>query len=164
MTSLASLFLLGSYAFQAVLGRPGASRVHGDIGKRSVDSFIATESPIALSRLLCNIGPDGCYAQGADSGIVIASPSKNNPDYFYTWTRDSALVFKEIIDLFRNDYNTTLQTEIEDYAGAQAVLQGLSNPSGSLSDGSGLGEPKFNVDETAFTDSWGKSRTVFTSR
>lgn len=157
--ALSSLLLLGSYAFQAVLGRPDASRARaqaGDVLKRSVDSFVQTESPIALSRLLCNIGSTGCYAAGAASGVVIASPSKNNPDYFYTWTRDSALTLKEVVDTFANGYNSTLQVEIQNYIVAQAVLQGVSNPSGSLSDGTGLGEPKFNADLTAFTGAWGK--------
>lgn len=159
MNSLSSILLLGAYAFQAVLGRPEASRVRreGDIVKRSVDSFIASESPIALSRLLCNIGSTGCYAAGVASGVVIASPSQNNPDYFYTWTRDSALTLKEVIDTFQYGYNSTLQTEIQNYVGAQAKQQGVSNPSGSLSDGTGLGEPKFNVDLSEFTGSWGKS-------
>lgn len=162
MHSLSSILLLGAYAYQAVLGRPDASRVRsqGDIVKRSVDSFIASESPIALSRLLCNIGPDGCYASGVDSGVVIASPSKNNPDYFYTWTRDSALTLKEVIDIFQYGYDSTLQTEIQNYIVSQAIQQGVSNPSGSLSDGTGLGEPKFNVDLTAYTGSWGKSETL----
>ncbi|KAK7746971.1 hypothetical protein SLS53_002159 [Cytospora paraplurivora] len=158
MHGVSSLLLLGTYALQSALGRPDASRVRhqGEILKRSVDSFIATESPIALSRILCNIGSDGCYSSGVASGAVIASPSKNNPDYWYTWTRDSALTFKELIDTFENSYNTTLQTEIENYIVAQALLQGVSNPSGSLSDGTGLGEPKFEVDLTAFTGSWGR--------
>lgn len=157
--ALSSLLLFGSYAFQTVLGRPDASRAHvraSDYLKRSVDSFVETETPIALSRLLCNIGSTGCYASGVRSGVVLASPSQNNPDYFYTWTRDSALTLKEVIDIFANDYNSTLQTEIQNYIGAQAVLQGVSNPSGSLSDGTGLGEPKFNVDLSAFTGSWGE--------
>lgn len=158
MHGLSSLLLLGTSAYQAVLGRPDASRIRsqGDILRRSVDSFVATESPIAISRLLCNLGPEGCYANGVAAGAVIASPSKNNPDYWYTWTRDSALTFKEVVDTFEDSYNTTLQTEIENYIAAQAYLQGISNPSGSLSDGTGLGEPKFNVDLTAFTGSWGK--------
>ncbi|KUI55350.1 Glucoamylase [Cytospora mali] len=158
MHSLTSLLLLGTHAFQAVLGRPDASRTRyqRDILKRSVDSFVATESPIAIARILCNIGSDGCYASGVASGAVLASPSKVNPDYWYTWTRDSALTFKEIVDTFEESYNTTLQTEIENYIAAQAYLQGVSNPSGSLSDGTGLGEPKFNVDLSAYTGSWGR--------
>lgn len=41
MTGFSSLLLLGSYAFQAVLGRPDAGRVRreGEILKRSVDSL-----------------------------------------------------------------------------------------------------------------------------
>lgn len=76
------------------------------------------------------------------------------PDY-YTWTRDAALVFKEIVDVV--DTNTALLLpEIENYVTAQAYLQTVSNPSGSLSDGSGLAEPKFNADLTQFTGSWGR--------
>ena len=78
-----------------------------------------------------------------------------SPD-FYTWTRDSALTFKTIVDTFIAGYDATLQTEIENYIEAQAYLQTVSNPSGSLSDGTGLGEPKFNVDESAYTGSWGR--------
>lgn len=75
---------------------------------------------------------------------------------FYTWTRDSALTFKSIVDTFIAGYDATLQTEIENYIEAQAYIQTLSNPSGSLSDGTGLGEPKFNVDKSAYTGSWGR--------
>ena len=52
--------------------------------------------------------------------------------------------------------DSALEPHIKDYIGAQAVLQGVSNPSGGFSDGSGLGEPKFNVDESAFTGAWGR--------
>jgi len=82
MHGFASLLLLGACAFQAVLGRPdvsGAKR-SGLMLKRSVDDFIATEEKYALEQLLCNIGSSGCNAQGASSGIVIASPSKSDPD------------------------------------------------------------------------------------
>jgi hypothetical protein len=57
-------------------------------------------------------------------------------------------------DLVAGD--TSVESQIRDYVGAQAVIQGIGNPSGGFSDGSGLGEPKFNVDETAFTGAWGR--------
>lgn len=38
---------------------------------------------------------------------------------------------------------------------AQARLQTIQTPSGGLSTG-GLAEPKYNLDETAFTGSWGR--------
>lgn len=75
---------------------------------------------------------------------------------FYTWTRDSALTFKCLVDTFiSSTYSASLQQEIENYISAQAGLQTVSNPSGGLSSG-GLGEPKFNVDKSAFTGSWGR--------
>lgn len=76
---------------------------------------------------------------------------------FYTWTRDSALTFKCLIDLFVAGQNTsTLQPLIQEYILAQGTLQNVSNPSGDLSDGSGLGEPKFYTNETAFLGDWGR--------
>lgn len=158
MYALSSLFVIGSLAVQAVLSLPDPSRVkerEAELLKRSVDTWIATESPIALADMLCNIGSAGACASGASSGIVVASPDKTSPNYFYTWTRDSALTFKCIVDTFINSYSASLQTEIENYITAQAYLQTVSNPSGGLSSG-GLGEPKFNADETAFTGSWGR--------
>uniref|UniRef100_A0A8H7XMJ0 Glucoamylase n=1 Tax=Psilocybe cubensis TaxID=181762 RepID=A0A8H7XMJ0_PSICU len=119
-----------------------------------VDSFVATESPIAKAGLLANIGPSGAKASGAKAGVVIASPSNNNPDYLFTWTRDSALVYKTVIDQFiRGD--TSLRGTIDNYVSAQAIQQQVSNPSGSISSG-GLGEPKFNIDLSAFTGAWGR--------
>jgi hypothetical protein len=52
MYPLSSLLLAGSLAIQAVLSLPDPSRVKerdAEILKRSVDSFLATESPIALT-------------------------------------------------------------------------------------------------------------------
>ena len=73
---------------------------------------------------------------------------------FYSWTRDSALTFKLLVDTFISG-DFALQGEIENYISAQAKVQTISNPSGGLSTG-GLGEPKFYVNETAFTGPWGR--------
>ncbi|KAK7690218.1 hypothetical protein QCA50_006870 [Cerrena zonata] len=121
----------------------------------TVDSYISTESPIAKAGLLANIGGAGSKAAGAGAGVVIASPSKTNPDYFFTWTRDSSLVFKAVIDSFVRGDDDTLRTQIDDFITAEATLQQVSNPSGTVSTG-GLGEPKFNVDFSAFTGAWGR--------
>ncbi|KAH8811544.1 Six-hairpin glycosidase-like protein [Xylogone sp. PMI_703] len=157
--SFVSIALAASLALQNAFALPGPSKVikqrEAEILRRSVDSFIATESPIAMADLLCNIGSQGSCAAGASSGVVIASPDKTDPNYFYTWTRDSALTFKCIVDTLINSYDSSLQQEIENYISAQARLQTVSNPSGSLSSG-GLGEPKFNVDLSAFTGAWGR--------
>lgn len=76
------------------------------------------------------------------------------PIDFYTWTRDSALTFKTLVDQFIAG-DASLQTLIQQYISSIAYLQTVSNPSGGLCTG-GLGEPKFNVDMTAFTGAWGR--------
>ena len=50
-------------------------RLSGDL-----DSFLATESAVALQRILDNLGSIGKEVKGADSGIVVASPSRVDPD------------------------------------------------------------------------------------
>ncbi|KAH0589145.1 Glucoamylase [Termitomyces sp. J132] len=129
------------------------TRVFGQ--SSTADAYFASETPIAKAKLLANIGSDGSDAHGAKPGIVIASPSTSDPDYLYTWTRDSALVFQSLIDQFTHGQDTTLRPSIENYIAAQTILQQVSNPSGNVSTG-GLGEPKFNIDLTAFTGSWGR--------
>ncbi|KAI0972843.1 family 15 glycosyl hydrolase [Xylaria arbuscula] len=158
MYGFTSFLLLGSCAFQSVFGRPDASRARREsvLLRRAVDDFIATEEEVALEQLLANIGSSGSSAGGVASGLVIASPSQSSPDYWYTWTRDSALVFKAIVERFANEYDGSLQDEIANYIVAQSKLQVVSNPSGDISNGLGLGEPKFNVDASAFTDAWGR--------
>nr|AAB02927.1 glucoamylase precursor [Aspergillus awamori] len=144
-------------SFRSLLALSGlvCSGLASVISKRAtLDSWLSNEATVARTAILNNIGADGAWVSGADSGIVVASPSTDNPDYFYTWTRDSGLVIKTLVDLFRNG-DTDLLSTIEHYISSQAIIQGVSNPSGDLSSG-GLGEPKFNVDETAYTGSWGR--------
>ncbi|GIJ82035.1 hypothetical protein Asppvi_000538 [Aspergillus pseudoviridinutans] len=120
-----------------------------------LESWLAQETSYALDGVFNNIGPNGAKATGADSGIVIASPSQSNPDYYYTWTRDAALTIKYLVDSFAADNDPALQRIIEDYIDSQAHLQTVSNPSGNLSSG-GLGEPKLRVDGSPFRGSWGR--------
>ncbi|RAL61125.1 hypothetical protein DID88_010464 [Monilinia fructigena] len=121
----------------------------------NLNTFIASERRIALQGVLNNIGPDGSKVAGAGN-YVVASPSKTNPDYFYTWTRDSALTLKMIVDEFIFG-NRALQPQIEKYVKAQAILQTVTNPSGPLlNHGLGLGEPKYEVDGTRFNGTWGR--------
>jgi hypothetical protein len=45
-----------------------------------LDAFIAREREIALQGALDNIGPNGAKVPGAHAGLVVASPSKVNPN------------------------------------------------------------------------------------
>lgn len=46
----------------------------------SLDSWLASESPTAQQGVLNNIGAKGVLVPGASPGIVVASPSKVNPN------------------------------------------------------------------------------------
>ncbi|KAF7980587.1 hypothetical protein HWV62_37342 [Athelia sp. TMB] len=121
----------------------------------SADTYISTEGPLARAGMLANIGPDGSKSSGASPGVVVASPSTTNPDYVYTWVRDSSLVFKTMIDQFTTGQDDSFGDLIDDFVSAEAALQQVANPSGNITTG-GLGEPKFYVNETAFEGSWGR--------
>ena len=127
----------------------------GNVNDGDLASFIANERPVALQGILDNIGAKGDLVQGADAGVVVASPSTDDPNYFYSWTRDAALTLKCLVDTFVNG-ETSLESLIQDYILASAKIQTIDNPSGTLSSGTGLGEPKFYVNETAFEGSWGR--------
>jgi glucoamylase len=48
-----------------------------------LDDYIAEQRPIALQSVLDNIGPDGVEVPGTAAGLVVASPSKQDPDCTY---------------------------------------------------------------------------------
>jgi glucoamylase len=68
---------------------------------------------------------------------------------------DSSLVLKVIIDRYVSGRDTDSAPLISAWVTAMAKIQQVENRSGGVSTG-GLGEPKFNIDETAFTGDWGR--------
>ncbi|CAI6294308.1 unnamed protein product [Periconia digitata] len=109
----------------------------------------------SLAGVFDNIGGWGSKAPGAKDGVIIASPSTAEPNYFYTWTRDAALTMKMIVDEFLLG-RPSFRGQIKLYAQTQAILQTVSNPSGALGSGRGLGEPKFYSNLTRFNGPWGR--------
>ena len=81
-------------------------------------------------------------------GIIIASPSET-PPYKYHWIRDSALVMRTIIDMYRKTKDPIYFQSILNYIENESKLQNLDTISG-------LGEPKYNINCTAFNGSWGR--------
>jgi len=68
---------------------------------------------------------------------------------------DSSLVFKVIIDRYVSGHDSDSAQLIVDWVASMAKMQQVENPSGGVSTG-GLGEPKFNIGETAFNGDWGR--------
>ncbi|KAF8434004.1 putative glucoamylase [Terfezia claveryi] len=119
-----------------------------------VNAFMNKQTQISWTGLYRNVGNTGDYARNVDPGCVIASPSTSDPDYYYQWTRDSALVFKVILNqLISGD--SSVEVHLKNYVAESNKLQHTPNPSGDYNSG-GLGEPKFQVNGAAFTGSWGR--------
>lgn len=101
----------------------------------------------SLQYLLENIEP-------ADTvkGTVVASPSRANPDYFYHWVRDAALVMNTVLNVAKQE---TPEKKAELYGVLYRFVERVQtnqNASGFWN----LGEPKYNVDGTVFTGPWGR--------
>lgn len=76
----------------------------------------------------------------------------------YTWTRNSGLTVQSLVHGLIAG-TKSLETLIQQYVTSQAKLQTMPNPSGNLSDGANLGEPKFNINLTAFNQPWGRPQS-----
>lgn len=83
------------------------------------------------------------------TNTFIASPSNNDPNYVYHWTRDAALVMEAVVDYYKKTNNLKCFQIIVKYVNCEYELQQLRTIAG-------LGEPKYNVDRTAFNDPWGR--------
>lgn len=134
-----------------------------DITEQSeYEKWLVTQGNTSFQGILNNIGGISEFLQGTEvsEGAVIASPSKNKPNYFYQWVRDAALTIRSLVH-YLEDNNTNNQkicSIIEKYIENNYYLQRLPNNLGRFDDNtrSGLGEPKFMPDCTAFDEHWGR--------
>lgn len=95
------------------------------------EDWIARQEEVSWQALLRNINP-----AGAIKGFAAASPSTSDPDYFYSWTRDSALVMRVVAQKY---YETGDHEDIlRDYV-AQEIYHQVTRTQCDC-----LGEPKFS--------------------
>ncbi|KIW07088.1 uncharacterized protein PV09_01972 [Verruconis gallopava] len=111
----------------------------------SAGSQIAT----CKTRMMANINPVG----GAN-GTVVASTSTENPNYHYNWVRDAALTMDVVVKLYSaaSDANARSGYEQILFQYAQARADEQNDPDLQT----GLGEPKFELNNSVFTGPWGR--------
>jgi len=99
-----------------------------------------------LPKFLQNINNHSVY-----NGLIIASPSNNNPDYYYHWVRDAAICMNTIFTLYEKNIITKIKLieYFSNYINAEKEIQQLNTISG-------LGEPKININLTPFHKPWGR--------
>ncbi|KAJ3399418.1 Glucoamylase, intracellular sporulation-specific [Chytriomyces hyalinus] len=104
----------------------------------SQSEYVQKQAAQSYTRLLANIHPNGA---------VQASPSSENPDYAYHWVRDAATVMSAV------PVANATHALFWKWAAFETTLQHTQNPS---SPHFTLGEPKFNLDGSAYTRDWGR--------
>ena len=108
---------------------------------------------LAKSLMFTNINPD---ITGAAAGTVVAAQSgpsyaQKDPDYEYNWVRDASLTMDVVQSFYAaaRSSASVYETILFQYAIARATEQ---NDPGLQT---GLGEPKFYLNNTIFTGPWG---------
>ncbi|KAI8645435.1 Six-hairpin glycosidase-like protein [Parasitella parasitica] len=105
-----------------------------------LDIWLARQHVTSFKTIMHNINPPG-----TSRGFFAASLSTYKPDYFFTWTRDAALVTRVIASL--PETNLTVLTDYVDFQIKTQITPTVCNC---------LGEPKFNTDGSGYTSSWGR--------
>lgn len=82
-------------------------------------------------------------------GMVVASPSRQNPDYYYDWVRDTALTYRSLIDFYELKKDQKIKKMIFTWIAAETYRQ--NQPTFT-----GLGEPKYFIDGSGYTGGWGR--------
>ncbi|MCM2349840.1 MAG: glycoside hydrolase family 15 protein [Bacteriovoracaceae bacterium] len=82
-------------------------------------------------------------------GMVVASPSRSQPDYYFDWVRDTALTYRALIDYYELKKDSQIKKMIFTWIDAEAYRQ--NQPTFT-----GLGEPKYFIDGSGYTGGWGR--------
>ncbi|XBW34632.1 hypothetical protein QEN19_000199 [Hanseniaspora menglaensis] len=158
------------------------TKIHSnDIDRDDFEKWIIEQAEISFANLKNNIADDNLNnntfvysSKGMIEGIVLASPSAENPNYFYDWTRDTAITMNTIVnaiavglekeqsndfsDLNFKDVEISLFGTILKYMNRTYTTQRTKNLSGGFLEDNlkGFGEPKWEVNGNDFEGPWGR--------
>ncbi|QMT61303.1 glycoside hydrolase family 15 protein [Legionella sp. PC997] len=93
------------------------------------------------------------YANIQSNGAIVAAPSKQNPDYYYDWVRDSAIAMSLIETWYESSHAIGYKERLFNYISWTQKLQHQYDP---LPGQDILGEPKFYINGSPFDGSWGR--------
>jgi glucoamylase len=92
---------------------------------------------------------DNASKSDVKPGMVVASPSRSKPDYYFDWVRDTALTYRALIDYYELKKDPRIKNMIFTWVDAEAYRQ--NQPTFT-----GLGEPKYFIDGSGYTGGWGR--------
>lgn len=88
-----------------------------------------------------------------DSGAIVASPSKQNPDYYYDWIRDSAIAMDLVESWYEVSHHTEDKNRLLNYV---QWVEKTQRQTDTLPGQDILGEPKFYLDGRPYDGPWGR--------
>lgn len=113
-----------------------------------LNEWAAKQTERSAHFLWKNLNPEGTAA-----GVVVASPSKVNPDYWYHWVRDASLSYEPVLTFYLS--TTHPQHKADGYRRLMDFAR-FSRANQYAPTISGLGEPKFYVDGTPYSKEWAR--------
>lgn len=125
------------------LGAPEA------VAETTLDHRLQAQEHRAHDYLLANLEHPGIAP-----GVVIASPSRQNPDYFFHWVRDAGLTMDVIVSLYETSSDSRARERYLNLLLDFARFSRANQTTPTVSQG--LGEPKFHVDGRPFDGPWGR--------
>ncbi|MGC1181608.1 glycoside hydrolase family 15 protein [Legionella sp.] len=91
------------------------------------------------------------FANIQSNGAIIASPSKEEPNYYFDWIRDSAIAMCLIETWYESTHSQKLKDQLVHYVSWTQLIQHQNE---SLPRQDIMGEPKFYINGYPFEDSW----------
>ncbi|EHL29509.1 hypothetical protein LDG_8471 [Legionella drancourtii LLAP12] len=92
------------------------------------------------------------FANIQPNGAIVASPSKQEPNYYYDWVRDSAIAMNLIETWYEATHATEHKERLLRYVSWTQLIQHQHDP---LPGQDILGEPKFYINGYPFDGQWG---------
>lgn len=112
-------------------------------------AWLARQKEISIEQLLANISRPDTVA-----GTVVAATTKENPNYYYHWVRDAALVVDTLMSAAEEKGTARFDAQVEKILLDYAQLSRKQQMSWTRSEWSG--EPKFNPDGSPFDGDWSR--------
>lgn len=116
-----------------------------------VTTHAAVFSPTEIKTLKQNF-----IANITDTGAIVASPSRYNPDYYYDWVRDAAITMDLIETWYEKGKKPEDKARLFNYVHWVEKAQQQTDP---LPGQDILGEPKFYLDGRAYDGPWGRPQS-----
>lgn len=91
------------------------------------------------------------FANFQANGAIVASPSTQEPNYYYDWVRDSALAMGLVESWYETNQSTKYKKYLLNYVAWTNQIQHQQQPGYDI-----LGEPKFYIDGMPFDGPWGR--------